>query len=553
MIRRISTQRHGHSESLVRDDKRSSFTAVNEVSAGTEEVVADENVSNANTFAGPGNFGKMFPTATPFRPTTDDGLIALAGAMTETSGNDPEGNAAIPAGFTYLGQFIDHDITFDKTVGLPQIDDPQTIEQARTPNLDLDSLYGFGPGSEVDGAMYEGAAGSEVFKIGLTVVGGGDPSIPADFPNDLNRHAEDQAAFIPDPRNDENLVVAQTHLAFMKFHNQLIATLPPTEENGGGNGDGGDGRYYGNEGGNGGGGGGGGRSLFDRARELVTWHYQWIVLHDFVKRITQESVFNDVLANGRKFYRFEEVGNGKAFMPIEFSVAAYRLGHSMIRKGYDYNRVFRPGGVAVATLQLLFRFSSGGDLPVPSDWIMDWRRFHEVGDFGGVGNFTKINPARKIDTRIADPLTDLIIPGKVDSPPASLTVRNLLRGSRLGLGSGQDIAGLMGITPLTAAELTTGHAGQAVGDNGFKDQTPLWFYILKEAEVQENGERMGEMGSRIVAEVFVGLLQGDPNSFMSKGWTPSDSTIPRKDPDNFTMADMLLFIKDISPIDGITG
>jgi len=296
MLRRVSTQRHGHSE-LLTGKKGSSFTALNAVGAGTEKVALDTDVAAANSFAGPGRFGKMFPDATPFRPS-DEGLEALAEAMTETQGASPEGNSKIPAGFTYFGQFVDHDITFDKTVGLPIIDDPQTIEQARTPNLDLDSLYGFGPGSEVDGDMFEGAPGAEIFRIGRTVVGGGDPSIPGDFPNDLPRR-EDLTAFIPDPRNDENLVVAQTHLAFLKFHNQLIATLEPTDASG--------------------------RSLFDRARELVTWHYQWIVLHDFVRRIVQKDVFDDVLANGPKFFKYKDTDDGRPFMPLEFSVAAYRL------------------------------------------------------------------------------------------------------------------------------------------------------------------------------------------------------------------------------------
>lgn len=530
-MRRITTQRHGQSELLIRKDKKSSFKAIIDISDGAAGVAFDPVVADANTFAGPGVFGRMFPNVTPFRPA-DAALSALADSMVETEGDDPAGDHPdLPAGFTYLGQFIDHDITFDKTVGLPTIEDPATIQQARTPNLDLDSLYGFGPGSEVDGDMFAGAAGAEVFKLGKTRRGGADPSVPPDFPNDLRRRSapDDKGAIIPDPRNDENLIVAQTHLAFLKFHNKLVAILPPTAA--------------------------GERSLFERAREMVTWHYQWIVLHDFVKRLVRADVFDDVLSNGRKHYRFEDVADRRPFMPIEFSVAAYRIGHSMIRSVYDYNRVFNPSEIP-ASLGLLFRFSgAAGDVPVPSDWIIDWRRFFEVGDFGGVGNFNGLNHARKLDTRIADPLKELDVFKRVDNPPPSLAERNLLRGSRLGLPTGQEVAELLGVeSPLEPDEIAAGNSGEVVRENGFDTQTPLWFYILKEAEVRERGERLGEVGSRIVVEVFLGLLQGDPGSFMNNGWGPSVSnTFPREDPDNVTMADLLLFVNEISPIDGLSS
>jgi len=530
MIRRISPQRHGQSELLIRGDNQlSSFNAITGVSEGAMDLAFDPVAANANTFVGPGKFGKMFPQATPFRPD-DAGLTALAQAMIETTGADVKNDSKIPAGFTYLGQFIDHDITFDKTEGLPLIDDPATIEQARTPNLDLDSLYGFGPGSEVDGGMFEGASGSEVFKLGRTRVGSGDGTIPPNFPNDLNRRAEDNSAIIPDPRNDENLVVAQTHLAFLKFHNKLISVLPPSKA--------------------------GEPSLFERAKELVTLHYQWIVLHDFLKRLVQKNVFDNVLKKGRKFFKFESTGDAKPFMPLEFSVAAYRLGHSMIRADYDYNRVFNPrSAVASGTLRLLFTFTgSGGGAPIPSDWIIDWRRFHEVGAFGGVGDFKKINNARKIDTKIADPLKDLIVVNKVNNPPPSLAERNLLRGSRVGLPTAQERAQIMKISALSPKELGGGSTGKVVKDNGFDKNTPLWFYILKEAEVKEKGERLGALGSQIVVEVFLGLLEGDPNSFISKKWKPADDKfVPKKKKNEFTMADLLSFVGELSPIDGISS
>ena len=193
-------------------------------------------------------------------------------------------------------------------------------------------------------------------------VGFGD--VTGDFRNDLPRSPEG-FALIGDHRNDENLLVAQTHLAMLKFHNAVCDMLsagpnPPAD-------------------------------IFAEARRIVTWHYQWIVLHDWVERLTEKGIVAKILHDGRKFYRFKKV----PYMPVEFSAAAYRLGHSMVRQRYTHNQVF-----TAADFQLFFA-SAGSPAAssaisrrtrrpgrrrfpaLPSNWIIDWRRFYELGDSGG--------------------------------------------------------------------------------------------------------------------------------------------------------------------------
>ena len=264
----------------------------------------------------PGKFGRMFPED-PSQPE-DSKLEALAAAMKDEAANpvsvDRDGgelkvdrgdNPRVPAGFTYLGQFIDHDITLDLTALGPRQEDPNATRNFRTPRLDLDALYGLGP----DGSPYlyerrRAAPNAPLGPPGPNFLLGKNRTmdVPAgEFQNDLPRNSQG-CALIGDHRNDENLIVAQTHLAFLKFHNMVVAQLtdrstPPN-------------------------------LVFAEARRIVTWHYQWIVLYDFLERLTEEGIVATILENGRKFYRFETT----PYMPVEFSGAAYRLGHSMVRE-----------------------------------------------------------------------------------------------------------------------------------------------------------------------------------------------------------------------------
>jgi len=454
----------------------------------------------------PGKFGKMFPHLRAL-DAPDSVLIQVGQEMIEANGDVATSgdNPAIPAGFTYLGQFIDHDITFD-TTPLPEASDPQRTQNFRTPRLDLDSLYGLGPTAQP--YLYDRAAPTK-FLIGQNSVSG-DPrggTVPV-LPNDLARNSQG-FALIGDPRNDENLIVAQLHLAMLKFHNKLIDQ---------------------------------GRT-FEEARREVTWHYQWIVLNEFLPAIVNPAAITRARQSVSRYY----FPNDEPYIPIEFGVAAYRLGHSMVRFSYDHNRVFGPGGgperFADGTLQLLFQFTglSGSSVPVPSNWVIDWRRFF---NFGAAG--VTVNPSRKLDCKITFPLGNLP-PGSSDPTRSNLAVRNLLRGKRLGLPSGQAVAGRIGATALTPAEVAGGPGGAALAAAGLDRKTPLWYYILREAELKGAGQRLGAVGSYICAEVFVGLLEGDPNSFLATdpSWTP---TLPAATPGTFKMTDLLNFVGELNPI-----
>ena len=483
----------------------------------------------------PGMFGRMFPDLEPL--AVDDGpLQELAEAMTDPDPASAAGNnVSVPAGFTYLGQFVDHDITLDLTAIGEKEADPAAVENFRTPALDLDSIYGLGP----DGSRHlyarnpgdpDGKNPGPKLLVGKNInVAAG--AVTGEHRNDLPRGPEG-FALVGDHRNDENLVVAQTHVALLKFHNkvcdQLVAEGRPSEV------------------------------IFAEARQIATWHYQWMVLHDFVERITEQGIVHRILERGRQFYRFKKT----PFMPVEFSAAAYRLGHSMVRESYSHNRIFTDGGLAPATLQLLFRFTglSGGivgDLApnpptaptpiavLPSNWIIDWRRFHEVALPNPAG--VTLNFSRRIDPFVVPTLHTL--PGG----GGSLPFRNLKRGVMLGLPSGQAVAREMKIrNPLTPDEIATGPDGAVARKHGLHLRTPLWYYVLKEAEQRGNGERLGPVGATIVSEVFVGLVHGDQRSHLwvkGKHWKP---VLPSKIPGDFTMADLLRFVGDISPVDGIT-
>jgi hypothetical protein len=493
--------------------------------AGRHPTAANLKQPSAN--ADPGLFGKIFNL--PPLTATDAALQALADAMRDPNPGNPSGdNPNIPSGFTYLGQFVDHDITLDLTSISEKQEDPNATTNFRTPRLDLDNVYGLGPDGSPQLYARDPANITQPgpkLLIGKTI---GVPPVPNGFPNDLPRSPEGRA-LIGDHRNDENLLVAQTQLAFLKFHNKVVdrlaaSTNPPAPN-----------------------------KLFAEARKQVTWHYQWMVLHDWVERITETGIVAKILHDGRKFYRFQKV----PYMPVEFSAAAYRLGHSMVREVYSHNRIFTPAGGIPATLDLEFTFSglSGqiiGDLapnpptgpfPVPvlpSTWIIDWSRFYEFKPPPPPTPNFLFNHTRKIDPFLIPQLHDL--PGG----GGSLPFRNLRRGVILGLPSGQDVAKAMGITALTAAEITTGTDGAVAAAQGFDKKTPLWYYILKEAQVKSGGLRLGPVGARLVAEVFIGLVAGDKTSYLSDpAWKP---TLPATTPGTFLMSDLLQFVGDISPI-----
>ncbi|MDX6211555.1 MAG: hypothetical protein QOF82_642 [Frankiales bacterium] len=470
-----------------------------------------------------GRFGRMFRDVPVYEHDMRQ-LGALAESMiapidlkdTEPvvpGAEDEDENPVIPAGFTYLGQFIDHDITFDPASSLQRQNDPDGLHDYRTPRFDLDSVYGRGPADQPYLYQSDGVR----MLLGRDLDGGaGRPANGPDLPrNSLGR------ALTGDPRNDENLIVSQLQSLFLRFHNTMADRLADTGLTG--------------------------ADLFRETQRQVRWHYQWVVVHDFLGRVVDGSdgvagrtrgVVDDVLRTDVYRTSDGDVRRTRArlefyaprvdpFMPVEFSVAAYRFGHSMVRPSYFINDVVKAGRNNARIP--LFSLSTGpldnlnGFRPLPDQWGIQWKYFYDI---------SSAEPAQrsyKIDTQLANPLGAL--PAAPDMP--SLALRNLTRGVRLGLPSGQTIARAMGITPLTDAQL-----GIDTIAPDYAGDSPLWHYILKEAEVLCGAQHLGPVGGRIVCETLVGLLAGDPLSYLrvEPGWQPELAVNGR-----FGMAELVAF------------
>jgi len=518
-----------------------------------------------------GLFGRMFRTL-PAADFPELDLLALARAMTaepevvtEAQGNperdtnghlipkatpeserDDEENFGIPAGYTYLGQFIDHDISFDPASSLQRQNDPEALIDYRTPRLDLDNIYGRGPADQP--YMFEDDGIH--FRMGDPLTRNRKPSKARDLPRINGR------AIIGDKRNDENVIVSQLQGVFLRFHNVVADRLKSTS------------------------------ASFEDIQQVVRWHYQWVVLHDFLPKIVGEDMLYSVLPHLRDkssiydtkpevhFFQWKN----DPFMPIEFAAAAYRFGHSMVRPIYRLNTELGDNATqdqkerGVAGRQFIFGArgdeSLNGFREFHRTWGIDWQLFFEFGnrklDAQRNSGSGRIQPAYKIDSSLVNPLAflpEFSVPaaggnfqedkdGNPKTKPheiAVLALRNLLRGLRMGLPSGQTVARHMDIEPIPDSELKVGKANvDGLKDNpsildissAFTDNAPLWFYILAEAQHQWASKakrnrgnktaknsvpvRLGPMGGRIVTEVLVGLILGDRFSFLSQwpGWNP---------------------------------
>ena len=476
------------------------------------------------------DFGRIFPSLPPFAQASDtvraallevglaggimdarDELAAGAKALivdptvngnpTATSpyGTNPD-NPTMTAGSTFVGQFTDHDITFDQTsqLGVPQ--NPLISPNTRTPALDLDSVFGGGPGIRPD-LYVENPDGSVGPKLKLGT-GGVHEDIPR-VPNGDGTYT----ALLGDPRNDENIITAGLHCAHILFYNRVLDELseldlrafPSVRVGERAN------RYV----------------AFLLAREVTLWHYQWLLVNEHLPQIAGQQIVNDVLARGNRFYRPPA---GDAFMPIEFGAAAYRFGHSMVRPSYRANFTSGTGDstnpAADPFFALVFDatepdFSAPvsydrddllGGYPAPRRYV-GWQTFFDLGDANVKNN-------KKIDTTISSVLFTLPVPAiapHTQTAPTVLPQRNLLRQLTWGLPSGQQVARAMGAEALTLADL----ADIAAVYRPFGTSTPLWYYILAEAKALAGGLNLGPVGGRIVTETLIGLLRADPTSYLS--------------------------------------
>jgi Animal haem peroxidase len=465
-------------------------------------------------------FGYMSSEATrtatklPFN-VANQALLAKLGNLMGDPGRDQAGDSSIPAGYTYFGQLVDHDITLDVSSSLDAATDATTINNMRSPALDLDSVYGRGPGLDPFLYVFPSSGPPTAIKfqtgtnksLGLGGPGGanGQAGMVAQTSWDVPRVSATQTAVIGDPRNDENLIVSQLHHAMLRFHNSVVDLLLLVEFPG---------------------------DIFAEAKRIVIHHYQWAVVNDFLKRICGATAVSNALTSV-----VAPIGSPFS-MPVEFAVAAYRFGHSIIRNEYWVNFNF-PN----ASLGQVFQFIRAPRLPVFSNWVVDFNAFFDTGVWVPVNN-----KARKIDSFMANGLENL--PG-LSGMLAILATRNLRRSLALGLPSGQGMASSFGIAPMTAAQLTSGLPANEVtvlnsGGGLLLSKTPLWYYILREAAILGGGNQLGPVGGRIVAETFIRMLKRDASSYLNAagGFTPMLPSIVDGD---FTVADLVIFAGVTTP------
>lgn len=523
----------------------------------TEQTIAADDMSNKNTVqvTKPTHprfpddvFSRMFPGLPPFLPSIDEvreqakklgakgGLIDAADNLTDPvqsitnptvfSPNNPD-NPNMTAGVTFFGQFLDHDLTLALKAPLLEKTEPKQTTNFRTAAFDLDTVYGNGP--EGSPELYDASSGNTKFLV-EAIPGSEQMSRKGVGRFDLPRD-EKNNAIIPDSRNDENIIISQFHLAMLKFHNAVVDRLRSDQAQAA--------RPA--------------KEIFKEAQRLVQWHYQWIILHEFLPLTIGQDRVDEIVKNNPQFYRVLDrtqdavfrSSRGEPLIPVEFAVAAYRFGHSQIRPSYRLNFGTAPGQEFFA---LLFDDSADPNAPDPNDMrggkraprrFVDWQTFFKFDN----DNF---RPNKRIDGKLSS--TVFLLPGSRGPAPGlpddgvqSLPSRNIMRHVNFGVPSGQAIARVMGVQVLTQAQLAD------LAPFGMDQSTPLWFYVIKEAEVIEKGLRLGPVGGRIVGEVFIGLLKADKDSYLvvDKNWKP---VLPSTQSGDFRITDLLTFAGVVPPL-----
>jgi hypothetical protein len=466
-------------------------------------------------------FGRMFPHLPPFARRSPQ-LIAALNELGKPGGimdakdplergpvllitdpalsvNNPD-NPTHTAGTTFFGQFVDHDITFDLGSRLAVPTAPEQSVNSRSPALDLDSVYAGGPRRSPQ--LYGRRSSRDPLAgIKLLVEEGGAFE-------DLPRTAAG-TAILGDPRNDEHVILAGLHAAFLMFHNNAVDYVAARNR-----------RLDADR-------------IFSEAQRLTRWHYQWIIVHEFLPQIIGQRLVDDILRRGRRYYT-PNVG----YMPVEFQGACYRMGHSMVRPSYRANLAGDNGGPFFA---FIFDPSQEGATD-PGDLrggvraprrFVGWQTFFDFGD-------GEVRSNKRLDTTLSTPLFQLPLSAIASGDgPTSLAQRNLLRHITWSLPSGQSIARAM-----RAPLLSTGDLADLRGLGANLDSsTPLWFYILREAHVMAQGRTLGPVGGRIVGEVLLGLLQLNRNSYLraSPNWRPTLLDRFGQQTNDFRMVDMLTF------------
>ncbi len=470
-------------------------------------------------------FNRLFPRLDSLQ-LPDDVLFAIGSPsddnlnpayMEDSQFRGTDNNAEQEVGYTYLGQILTHDISLDLDSVLGQVNNPRRIRNRATPSLDLDTIYDF-DGNEALRDPNDRA------KLLLGNSAGNE--------RDFARTPEGRA-LIADRRNDENNNVAQLSAMLMSFHNRMVDDLRASGFRGSDN------------------------RLFRKARRLTVQHWQSAVIHQFLPEFIDEQVLASTIEHGPVFYRMSDARRGR--VPVEFSVAAFRFGHSNARGRYTLNENFDRVRMFPLSEAELGRNLLGNQI-IPPERQIEWERFFDFNSFQGdlgddVDQFAGLQVGRKVDRFLARPMLRLPIggPGLPDFildtentvaglPVVSLANISLFRSKALGLPSGQDVAEAMGYTPIPNEAFGLCDPGDpcAPGDLPLGvdiDEAPLLLYILEEARLQHEGEQLGDVGGRIVADVVIGLLLADRSSVLNKPFTS-----PVTGTDVVTMEDMIFHL-----------
>ena len=442
---------------------------------GGDHCLAPERTVDGPIDGGTGRYARLFPDLRPIE-ADNAALLALgvAGGVCDAGEECPDA-VETAAGWPMFGQYVAHDITADRSPIGPQAR-AAGIVNFRTPRANLESLYGSGQ----IGSPY-------LFRAedpDLLLLGTNDRGEPADLPRNSQG-----IALIGDPRNDLHLFVSQMQVAMIGVHNRLVERarldgVPPGE-------------------------------VFATARRETAWHYQWVILNDYLPRLVGPALAGEARELEPRFYR----PGVDPKIPFEFADAAFRYGHGQVRDEFHVNA----GSGALRLFPDLLGFG-----PVPAELAIDWRMLFDVD------GEPPAQRAKLIDGTLVRSLIELpeAVTGEVEVDAyRSLAGRDLERGHAYGLPSGEAVAEAMGETPLSAEE-------NALAGSGWTGGTPLWLYVLLESAARGDGERLGPVGGRIVAEVLTGLIDADPESYraVEPRWTP---TLPSRG-SYFGLADLLV-------------
>lgn len=412
------------------------------------------------------HFAKIFPELDPLY-VEDAKLKKLADLMMETEDSKSADSRVISNGLSIFSQFLAHDMTFESTSNFGKTNNIGQFQNDRTINLDLDCVYG----QKTQDFLYDKDDKDKIL-LGKCYENNNHTWF------DLQRNIQGKA-IIPDARNDENIIVSRLQVLFIQFHNQMVDHLRLKKVDK--------------------------QLVFKEAKKRVISYYHWLIIYEYLYKIMDWNIFDELMKDGPRYFTTPTAS------PLEFTGAAFRVGHSQTR---DLNRINKK------TEKPLFELGFFTEMTE----LVDWRYIFNFGD--GKCQFAKL-----IDTKIGKSFHDIPFVRSKDRHERSLPFRNLKRGVLYGLPSGEDVANRMGFEPIKVAEKKDlGLAG-----------TPLWFYILREAEIRgHNGEHLGPVGSTILGETFLTIMRNDDFSFLKihPKWKPSLG----KDIGEFEFIDLIRFV-----------